>query len=390
MKPAELLSAGISELKNRIPVSAVAKFKSQTVAGTRGKQILSSCVARYNCRIIPIVSAFIIIFTIISAIISGAFTSFSPLEIAGIALTVVTAGCGIGFGFYFKGKYPAFYHYIFWGLFILSYFIRVINCIKTAEGFALTVITIMVLCTVPVTSYGISAITMFSIPIYYTVICCVNEVYFYYYYLSFAIALLGFILCVANYSLFCTRIINSKQIKDDKQIIKLNAMIDSRTGLYNRGYGIDRANEMISSGRNIAILIVDIDSFGEYNRIYGTKKADKTLQQIANCVKIVSKPYTDIICHIESDRIMVCTPATSSKEPTALAEDIRSSVRTMNIDFTENKTLLSVTVSVGVARNTYNEDFDIVFEKAMRSLSAAKKSGGNCVAYKDTPLREEI
>ncbi len=390
MKPAELLSAGIAELKNRIPVFAVAKFKSQTISGTRGKQILSSCIARYNCRIIPIVSVFIIIFTIISAIVSGAFTSFSPLEIAGIALTIVTAGCAIGFGFYFKGRYPAFYHYIFWGLFILSYFIRVINCIKTAEGFALTVITIMVLCTIPVTSYGISATMMFSIPVYYTVICCMNEVYFYYYYLSFAIALLGYILCVANYSLFCTRIINSKQIKDDKQIIKLNAMIDSRTGLYNRSYGIDRANEMINSGRNIAILIVDIDSFGEYNRIYGTKKADKTLQQIANCVKIVSKPYTDVICHIESDRIMVCTPAASSKEPTALAEDIRSSVRTMNIDFTENKTLLSVTVSVGVARNTYNEDFDIVFEKAMRSLSAAKKSGGNCVAYKDTPLREEI
>ena len=62
----------------------------------------------------------------------------------------------------------------------------------------------------------------------------------------------------------------------------------------------------------------------------------------------------------------------------------------MNIDFTENKALLSVTVSVGVARNTYNENFDVVFEKAMRSLSAAKKSGGNCVAYKDTPIREEI
>ena len=96
-------------------------------------------------------------------------------------------------------------------------------------------------------------------------------------------------------------------------------MIDNRTGLYNRSYGIEKVNDMISSGRNIAILVVDIDSFGKYNRVYGTKKGDKTLQQIANCVKIVSKPYTDVICHIESDKIMVCTPASSDKEPINLA-----------------------------------------------------------------------
>ncbi|MBR4306000.1 MAG: GGDEF domain-containing protein [Ruminiclostridium sp.] len=390
MKYMELIASGILELKKRIPVSAVARFKSQNVAGVFGRQILSSCVARYNCKIIPLVSVLIIIFTLLSAIISGAFLTFSPLEIAGIALTLVTAGCGIGFGLYFKGKYPGFYYYLFWGLFIVSYFIRVTNCIKTAEGFAQTVITVMVICAVPITSYAVSAIMLFSVPLYYTIVCCINEVYFYYCYLAFAIAFLGFILSAASYALFCTRIINSKQIKDDKQIIKLNAIMDDRTGLYNRRYGIEKTNEMISAGKNIAILIVDIDRFGEYNRSYGTKKGDKTLQQIANCVKIVSKPYTDVICHIESDKIMVCTAVTSDKDCIGLAEDIRSSVRTMNIDFTGNKTFLSVTVSVGIARNTYNENFDIVYEKAFRSLNAAKKVGGNCVAYKDTPIREEI
>lgn len=388
MKPAELLAAGISELKNRIPVAAVAKFKSQNVAGTKGKQILSTCIARYNCRVIPVVSVFIIIFTIISAIISGAFIVLTPLEIAAIALTIVTAGCGIGFGFYFKGKYPAFYHYIFWGLFLLSYFIRVINCIRSAEGFAITAITVMVLCTVPVMSYGISAVMILSVPIYYTVICCMNEVYFYYYYLSFAIALLGFILSIANYSLFCTRIINSKQIKDDKQIIKLNAIMDKRTGLYNRSYGAEQANEMIlKKDKKVALFVIDIDHFKEYNRYHGTKKADKVLLQIANAIKIVSKPYTDIICHIDSDKIMVCTTADNDNEVLGFADDIRSAVRTMDITFAENRAFHALTVSVGVARNGLRDDFDTVYEKATKSLYLAKKSGGNCVAYRDTVIK---
>ncbi|MBQ8791295.1 MAG: GGDEF domain-containing protein [Ruminiclostridium sp.] len=388
MKPAQLLEASVSELKNRIPISTVSRFKTQKIGTASGKQILSACVSRYNCRMIPLFSVLAIIFTIASAIISGLFRPLSPLEIAGICLMVVTAGCGIGFAFYFGKNYPAFYHYIFWGLFILSYFIRVIDCVKSAEGLALTVVTIMVLCTVPIMNYGASSIMMLSVPLFYTILCCANDVYFYYYLITLCIGALGFFLSVANYSLFCTRIINSKQIKEDQQIIKLNAIIDKRTGLYNRSYGAEYTNEMISKGQNIAVFVIDIDHFKEYNRYHGTQKADKALIQIANAIKIVSKPYTDIICHIDSDKIMVCTYADSEKEIISHAEDIRSTVRTMDITFAENKLFHALTVSVGVAKNGLRDDFDTVYEKAMKSLYTAKKSGGNCVAYKDAVVKE--
>jgi diguanylate cyclase (GGDEF)-like protein len=292
------------------------------------------------------------------------------------------------FAMYFGGKYPAFYHYIYWGLFILSYFIRVIDCAKSAEGLALTVMTIMVLCTVPVMNYGASSVNILSVPLFYTILCCANDVYSLYYLITLCIGGLGFFLSVANYSLFCTRIINSKQIKDDQQIIKLNAIIDKHTGLYNRNYGAEQAKEMLDKGKSIGILVIDIDHFKEYNRYHGTKKADKALLQIANGIKIVSKPYTDIICHIDSDKIMVCTYADTDKEVVGLAEDIRSAVRTMDIEFAENKLFHSVTVSVGVARNGLREDFDTIYEKAMRSLYTAKKSGGNCVACKDMVIKE--
>ena len=388
MKPTELIEAAVCELRNRIPISTVSRFKSQKIGTTTGKQILSSCIARYNCRIIPLFSVLIIIFTVASAIISGIFRPLTPLEIAGMCLAVVTAGCGIGFGFYFGGKYPPFYHYIFWGLFILSYFIRVIDCVKSAEGLALTVITIMVLCTVPVMNYGASSIMTLSVPLFYTILCCTNDVYSYYYLLTLCAGVLGFFLSVANYSLFCTRIINSKQIKDDQQIIKLNSIIDKHTGLYNRHYGAEKTNEMISKGKDIAVLVIDIDHFKEYNRYDSASKADKVLVQIANAIKIVSKPYTDIICHIDSDKIMVCTYADNDREIVGLAEDIRSAVRTMDITFAENRTFHALTVSVGVAKSGLRDDFDTVYDKAARSLYTAKKSGGNCVAYKDTVINE--
>lgn len=57
--------------------------------------------------------------------------------------------------------------------------------------------------------------------------------------------------------------------------MKMSAVMDSRTDLYNRAYGIEKATELLRSGNSIALLLVDIDNFAEYNRIYGTEKPMK-------------------------------------------------------------------------------------------------------------------
>ena len=55
-----------------------------------------------------------------------------------------------------------------------------------------------------------------------------------------------------------------------------------------RAYGIEKATELLRSGNSISLLLVDIDNFAEYNRIYGNAKADEVLFAVANCVKIIS------------------------------------------------------------------------------------------------------
>ena len=108
------------------------------------------------------------------------------------------------------------------------------------------------------------------------------------------------------YSLYSARMLYSKRIKDDRERMKMSAVMDSRTDLYNRAYGIEKATELLRSGNSIALLLVDIDNFAEYNRIYGNEKADEVLFAVTNCVKIISKPKTAIICRYEGDTILVC------------------------------------------------------------------------------------
>lgn len=394
MKPTELFSAGISEINNRLPFGLVSKFKKQTIEGQSGKRLLSACLSRYNCRIIPIASIIMIVCTFVTGLLENGITggelfSGGAAEIVGEVLILVTAVFGVGFGFYFSGRYPSYYPYVFWGMYLLAYFIKVTGCAQGASGLSQTAVTIAVISIVPIFNIGASIVFLLSVPVYYAIVCSINDVMAYYPFTAFSLALLGIAVSLTTYTLFCARMINSKKIKEDKQRIELKSKIDSATGLYSREYGIETAKRLLEQGKGIALLVVDIDKFGEYNRSFGTSKADKTLREIANCIKIVSKPYTDITCHFESDRILLCMTADADKEPVMLSEEIRSSVKMMNISFPANTAYMTVTATVGMARSTYGDIFDSVFEKAVRSLEVGKKAGGNCIAYKEHIFRPQ-
>ena len=389
MKVTELFSLGANEIKNRLPFVTAAKFSAQKIEGKSGKSLLNSCVSRYNCRIIPIAAIIMIICTFMSVIFENIITDGGSAEIAGEVLILFTAVCGVGFGFYFSGKYPSYYPYVFWGLYLLSYCIKVTGCISGASGLSQTAVTIMVFAAVPVFAPVASAVFLGIIPVWYTILCNINNVSGYYPFTVWGLALLGFFISCSMYSLYTARMINSKRIKDDRQRMKMSAVMDSRTDLYNRAYGIEKATELLRTGNSVALLLVDIDNFGVYNRLHGTEKADEVLANVANCVKIISKSMTDITCRYESDQILVCLPVESDKEAIVLSEEIRSAIKDMKIPFPEAKHYHCITATVSAARGMPGETYDDIYEKAMRSQSVAKRIGGNCIAFKEHTFRPD-
>ena len=156
-----------------------------------------------------------------------------------------------------------------------------------------------------------------------------------------------------------------------------------------RAYGIEKATELLRSGNSIALLLVDIDNFAEYNRIYGNEKADEVLFAVANCVKIISKPKTDIICRYEGDTILVCLTVKADKDAIVLSEEIRSAVRDMKIPFPEASRYRNITATVSAARGMPGDTYDDIYVRAMRSQSVAKRIGGNCIAFKEHTFRPD-
>ncbi len=389
MRPLELFTQGIAELKARLPISAVNKFKASKVDGQSGASLLYGVISRQNQRVIPIVSLFAIVLSVIFMCFELNMPSGFSAELAGDILMIVTGVGSIAFGYYFKGKYPGYYPYVFWALLLISYGIKLSGCITEAAGFVLSAAAVFVIAAVPIFPPSRSVIYLGAIFVYYTVMCLVNGIMLYYIVSLFLFSLLGLFISCSIYTLFCSRTINSRKLKDDNIRMKLNSVIDARTGLYNRTYGIEQVNAMLSSRTGAALLLIGIDSFKEYNRVNGSEKSDEVLRDICKCIKIVAKPKTELTCRIEGDMAMVCMPANADREAVMTAEEIRSSIRTMNIPFKENGRFGAVTVSVGAARSIPGDSFDSLYTRAERSFAAAKKYGGNCIGFKDKAFRSE-
>ncbi len=376
----ELFGGIATELKNRFPFGAVSKFKKQTISGQRGSELLSACINRYNSRITPIGAIIIIIGVLISTFFEGTVINGGQAEIVGEIILIVNCVFALGIGIYFKGRYPAAYIYVFWLITLSGYAVKLTGCITGAAGFVQTVFIILALCAIPIFPTLISTAYMVLAAGYYTVLCVINGISAYYPFMAFVVAVTGVIISANNYCLYCSRMINSKRIREDSEKIKLSSRLDRATGVYTREYGIGCAAEIMSQSR-AGLLLVDLDNFGEYNRAFGTQRGDKALRDVANCIKIISKPYTDVVCHLESDKLLVCLGIETEKDAVLLSEEIRSSIVTMNIPFKSNEKFGAVTVTVGVAISNPGMDFDALFEKAMLSVNEGKSAGGNCICY---------
>lgn len=190
------------------------------------------------------------------------------------------------------------------------------------------------------------------------------------------------------YSSFCCLFISDRQLNIANERCRQINEKDGLTGLLNKKGLIRRLNDIIDRGtkKNIAAIFFDIDDFRKYNHIYTDSESDECLYNICNCVRIVSKPKTDIISRYGGDEFVIIVQDTTEYDLIYFAEQIRKSVERMALPFENGK---NVTISVGVssiAEGDFN-DYSKLLKEAEESLSIAKNGGRNCVGYMGNVFR---
>ena len=172
-----------------------------------------------------------------------------------------------------------------------------------------------------------------------------------------------------------TAVQNARYVERVKQL----AYRDGLTGVFNRRYFEQKLlEEMARSlrfGKNVAVLMIDLDHFKSVNDEFGHILGDEVLRQCSQVFwKLLRK--VDIICRYGGEEFAIILPETSASSATNVAEKLRKAVARKEIPGVPRP----VTISIGVSEYPANGiTRDELISAADSALYLAKQSGRNQV-----------
>ncbi len=163
------------------------------------------------------------------------------------------------------------------------------------------------------------------------------------------------------------------------------AMIDPLTGLHNRRYALPHlsrlADRAYETGRQFAVLLIDLDKFKQVNDGFGHAAGDAVLVAVAERLR-TSLRGVDLVARIGGEEFLAALPDTGLEAAHATAERLRRCVGDEPIRL-PGGTSITVTLSIGLTMGGGNGatvvPVDALIARADKALMAAKSEGRNQV-----------
>lgn len=164
-----------------------------------------------------------------------------------------------------------------------------------------------------------------------------------------------------------------------REVLRLQSVRDSLTGLYNRRYFDETLRREIAAavrhGVPLAVLMLDVDHFKRLNDTQGHAAGDDALAGVArlltNCFR-----ESDVICRYGGEEFGLLLPGSTLEQAYARAEFCRSIIESAQLQ-SGGKNLGLLTVSIGVAVSTEFSDPVQIVRAADAALYQAKRMGRN-------------
>lgn len=176
-----------------------------------------------------------------------------------------------------------------------------------------------------------------------------------------------------------------RHLENMNKTLERLALEDELTGLANRRRLElalqDEFNRAMRHANWLAVVMIDVDRFKQYNDQYGHIAGDECLRRISHAILQHKHRPGDLVARYGGEEIVVLLPDADEAGARAVAERIRQTVRQLQISHDGNEAGI-VTVSAGVSaviplrnRNTPED----LLRQADQALYLAKSSGRDCV-----------
>jgi diguanylate cyclase (GGDEF)-like protein len=184
---------------------------------------------------------------------------------------------------------------------------------------------------------------------------------------------------------------SNEGLKEANRALEALAITDGLTGLYNHRHFQDTLEKEMRrcerEGRNLSLLLLDLDHFKQYNDRWGHTEGDAALRRVAGQV-MKSIRSTDMAFRYGGEELSVLLPSCTKEQATEVAEKIRVAVSSN--PQRPGRFGARTTISIGVA--TFPDDGRVargLVDTADAALYAAKAQGRDRVVQAGThgPIR---
>jgi diguanylate cyclase (GGDEF)-like protein len=166
------------------------------------------------------------------------------------------------------------------------------------------------------------------------------------------------------------------------------AVSDELTGLYNRRFLEESANERFTQGsmklRGVSLMMMDLDKIHEINSNFGTKAGDLVIITAAEVLRSATRAG-DICARLSGDEFAILLPDTKQEEARLIGEKVCKTMISQKILVPSSpngvgQTEISVSTSIGIASAPVHADtWQSLSSIADRTLRRAKELGRNQV-----------
>jgi diguanylate cyclase (GGDEF)-like protein len=160
------------------------------------------------------------------------------------------------------------------------------------------------------------------------------------------------------------------------------AVTDGLTKLYNsRSFYSQLETEVDRFNRYkhpLALLLLDLDHFKEYNDNYGHLEGDKILVRFSQIIKSCLRT-NDSAYRYGGEEFTVILPETAGAEARTVAQRIRSALEAERFS-PENGPDVQITIIIGVTEYHTKEELSTFIQRADKAMYISKKNGRNRVS----------
>jgi diguanylate cyclase (GGDEF)-like protein len=160
---------------------------------------------------------------------------------------------------------------------------------------------------------------------------------------------------------------------------------DGLTGIHNRrmfDQHIQRAwQQAVREEERVAVLLVDIDCFKDYNDRYGHQAGDECLRAVAVSLNQCARRPLDFVARYGGEEFAVVLYEASREYVAEVLTRIQRSIAELNIPHEASRVASRLTVSIGAAfiLPSSNRTYEGLIQLADEALYSAKEQGRNQV-----------